>query len=347
MKTIILAGGSGTRLWPLSREGYPKQFIKFQGRENSLFQETFKRSLLISELDDIYVVTSERYKSLIINAVEEMGHVYNEKNILVEPEAKNTLPAIYAGVNEIIKREHDSIVVFPSDHIIEKGIEFSEIIKESEHLTRDAIITFGVKPNAPNTGYGYIAPGERKMNGFSVKNFKEKPSKDKAKEYINQGYLWNAGIFMFNSKIFSEEVKRYSPEIFSAFEASQDISEAFSKIKSKISIDYGIMEKSDKIAVVPVDIAWNDLGSFDSFYDIFEADRDGNVSDGDNILLDSRGNLIQSYNKKVVTTIDIENLIIIDSKDSLLICKKGQSQKVRDVVEILKNRNDSRIEYYI
>lgn len=202
MRTIILAGGTGTRLWPLSRGRYPKQFIKLQGKDDSLFQETFKRSLLISKIDDIYVVTNEKYKFLVKGLVEELGYIFNEENILVEPEAKNTLPAIYLGLNEIIKNGHGSVVVFPSDHTIEKVEEFAVIIKESEASTRDSIITFGIQPYGPNTGYGYISTGEKKLNGFVVSSFKEKPTPEKAQEYISKGYYWNSGIFMFNSAFF-------------------------------------------------------------------------------------------------------------------------------------------------
>lgn len=347
MKTIILAGGSGTRLWPLSRERYPKQFIKLQGKEESLFQDTFKRSLLLSSIDDIYVVTNKKYKFLVMGAVEELGYSYNEENILVEPEAKNTLPAIYAGVNEIIKKDHDSIVVFPSDHMIVKGEVFAAIIKESEALTKDSIITFGIQPDGPNTGYGYISPGEKKLNGFVVNSFKEKPTQEKAEEYISKGYYWNAGIFMFDSALFSSEVEIYSPEIFSAYETSDNIKDAFSKINTKISIDYGIMEKSDKVAVVPVDIGWNDLGSFDSFYGVFQEDKDANISDEQNIIIDSKKNLIQSYNGKIVAAVGVEDLIIIDNRDALLVCKKDQSQKVKNVVDTLKERNDLRTEYSV
>jgi len=347
MKIIILAGGKGTRLWPLSRDRYPKQFIKLFSDKPSLFQETFKRSLLLADLDDIYVVTNEKYKFLVMGAVEELGYEYNEHNILVEPKAKNTLPAIYTGVHEIAKKGSDSVVVFPSDHMISKDQEFADVIKDSEALTKDSIITFGIKPDEPNTGYGYISPGDQKLNGYKVKEFKEKPEYEVAVAYVDDGYYWNSGIFMFNTEFFINEVKLHAENIYNAFETSDTIKEAFSKIDEKISIDYGILEKSRNVVVSPVDIGWNDLGSFDSFYDVYDKDENNNIVDSDNIVIDSKNNYICSEKGKLISTIGVNDLIIVDNRDALLICKKDQSQKVKEIVETLKSRNDSRTEYHV
>ncbi len=345
MKVLILAGGSGTRLWPLSRERYPKQFIKFDNSGISLFQETFRRSLLLTNIEDVYVITNKNYKFLVMGEIRDLGYNYNEDNILVEPEAKNTLPAIYLGVKKL-SQEDDTIIVFPSDHIILNNNEFINKIKSAEYLAEKNIVTFGIKPTEPNTGYGYIEPGEKIIDNYIVNHFKEKPIYEKAVEYIEKGYFWNAGIFMFNTLFFIELVKRYEPNIFEVFEKFKSTEEVFANIEEGTSIDYSIIEKCENVIVVPVDIGWNDLGSFDSFYNVFKKDKYNNIINGENILVDSSDNFIYSKNKKLVSVIGVKDLIIVDTDDVLLMCKKSQSQKVKNVVNTLKLNEDERVKYH-
>lgn len=339
MKIIILAGGSGTRLWPLSREGCPKQFIKLLNSETSLFQDTLTRSIMLVDLRDIFIVTNKKYQKLVREQIKELGLSYNKTNILVEPEAKNTLPAIYYAVVRACKNEDDTIVVFPSDHKIKQEMKLIDVIKSSIKLSNDNIVTFGIKPDKPNVGYGYILTGRKKLNGYIVKDFKEKPDLQTAIEYVKDGYLWNSGMLMFHSKLLKNETKKYAIHIYKAFEEGKDEVECFAKIKEGISIDYGIMEKTLKAAVVPVKIGWSDLGSFDSFYDVFEKDNKNNIAYNNEILIESNNNLILSAKNKEVVIVGIDDLIVVDHNDALLICKKKESSKVKDVVSMLKKVN--------
>ena len=345
MKAIILAGGSGTRLWPLSRNYYPKQFLKLKNMDKSIFQLTFVRCVKLAGLSEIYIVTNNNYKFLVLGQIEELGYKIEEERILVEPLGKNTLPAIYYGVEEIKKQGEDIVVVLPSDHLIYEEDKFIQAIKNGEQLAGKYIITYGIRPNKPHTGYGYIKPATPLEIGYKVDEFKEKPNYQTALDYLEKGYLWNSGMFMFRTDIFEKEVKEYNQEVYESFKLS-DIKEVFASTPN-ISIDYGIMEKSKRVAVIPLDMKWSDLGSFDTFYDEFNRDENGNVTFNEDILIDSFNNLLYTDKDKTVALIGVEDLIVVDEKDALLICKKDQSQKVKDVVNKLKDNDDSRVDMHL
>jgi mannose-1-phosphate guanylyltransferase/mannose-6-phosphate isomerase len=340
IKSIILAGGSGTRLWPLSREQYPKQFLKLG--EKSLFQKTVLRCLKISGLSDIFVVTNEAQKFFVAGQMEEIGIEIPKENILIEPEGKNTLPAICFGMCEIEKRAGDCAVgVFPSDHIMD--INAMGTIAGAEKLVSEYLVTFGIAPAFPHTGYGYIKPGETLDSGFKVIEFREKPQREEAIEYLKEGCLWNSGMFLFNTKVFFEELKIHAPRIFAAFtHPGRNIQQMYRELPS-ISIDYGIMEKSKRVAVVRLGYRWSDLGDFDSLYAETEKNERGNVVyNCDDISLNSTANLIYSKQDKVVSLIDVNDMVVVDTADALLVCPRKSCQKVREIVAALKEKKDER-----
>jgi len=340
MKTIILCGGKGTRLWPLSREQLPKQFIKIFDN-NSLFQKSIERAKLFSKEEEIFIVTNKEYKFRVFDELKEINVEIPEKNIILEPSAKNTLPAIYLGIKNITKIYGEcNVEVLPSDHIVDVNDEYIHAFKTGEKFANLGLVIFGIKPSLPHTGYGYIKLGEEVEPNkcFKVGEFKEKPDKEKAKTYIKEGYLWNSGMFIFNTKIFTNNVKNLAPEIYNAFE-NKDIDEIYKKIP-EISVDYGIIEKAKDVFVVPLKTLWNDLGSFDAIYEIYEKDKNENAIKGECISIDSSKNLVMT--KRLTALIGVENLNIIDTDDALLISKRGETQKVKEIFKILKNRNDER-----
>jgi mannose-1-phosphate guanylyltransferase / mannose-6-phosphate isomerase len=345
MKSIVLAGGSGTRMWPLSREQYPKQFLKFG--KTSLFQDTIERCLEISNINDIFVVTNEPQKFFVSGQIKEMGHSIPKENILIEPQGRNTLPAICLGMRKIDSVYGRSIVgIFPSDHVLDKNA--MKTIVNAETLTSEYLVTFGIVPRCAHTGYGYIKPAEELgINGihgvgYKVLGFREKPVMEDAKRYVMEGCLWNSGMFLFDTDIFFAELKNHTPDIIGAFETSDDLNNIYNNVSS-ISIDYGIMEKSDRVAVVRLDEKWSDLGNFDALYDEFEKDDNRNVVSGcDNALIDSSNNLIYSKSKKLVSLIDVHDMVVVDTPDALLVCPRGSSQKVKNIVKDLKHKKDER-----
>ncbi|WP_394701111.1 mannose-1-phosphate guanylyltransferase/mannose-6-phosphate isomerase [uncultured Methanolobus sp.] len=322
---------------------YPKQFLKLNG--NSLFQDTVLRCLEISKITEIFVVTNKSQKFFVIRQIEEMGHKIPVDNILLEPVGRNTLPAISFGMHEIKQRFGKSTVgVFSSDHILEK--KSMDIFKNAEKLASDYLLTFGIVPTSPHVGYGYIKPTNPVENGFIVSDFKEKPDACTAEMYLEEGYLWNSGMFLLDTDIFFEELSIFAPEIYAIFDNSKNIWESFDEMPS-ISIDHGIMEKSNRVAVIKLDKKWSDLGSYKAIYEEFDKDENNNIIlNCDDALIDSSGNLIHSKTGKIVSLIDVNNMVVVDTLDALLVCPRESSQKVQGVVSSLNEKDDERVKLH-
>lgn len=349
---MILVGGQGTRLWPMSRKNYPKQFVEFQDGL-SLFQLTIKRLLGSFDSAAISIVSGAAYKFTIENQIDMMAEFDArtrknlKKNLVLEPEAKNTLPAIMLGVKFLQERckmtSEDFVYVFPSDHIISPEAKFrSSLKKAAKAAANDKLVVFGIKPDCPKEGYGYILPelenpkSNQKENSFIVKKFVEKPSKKKAEELIANGGMWNAGIFCFKNSVFCEELEKHQPELFSFYEGTYgELLVNFSKC-AKDSIDYGIMQKTERAAVVTFDPRWSDLGSWDSLLE-FYSDGKSNFNVGKVELLDCEDCLVYSKDR-LVSMVGLKDLIVVDSPDALLVMKKGDSDKVKQVVERLDKK---------
>lgn len=341
MYGLILAGGSGSRLWPLSRELYPKHLLNIIQDSESLLQSTFIRLKECMPETNIISMTGVKHFS---NVKYQLSSVAENPVVLSEPIAKNTAPAIILATKYIteVSNEDPVILVVPSDHLIKDITGFAQSVKEGEKLAEQGfIVTFGIKPSYPETGYGYI----NSTNGVKVNRFVEKPDEELAKKYLADGhYYWNGGIFMFKASTLLSETEKCAPEIYNLlknfdFTKSSDIPfTEFDKMPN-ISIDYAIMEKSDKIALVQLKSDWNDLGSWKSIYDVNKKDENGNVLVGHVLDEGSKNSLVYS-SSKLVATIGLEDTILVETEDAILACKMEKSQDVKKVYESLKKQND-------
>ncbi len=342
---IILAGGSGSRLWPLSRELYPKQLLNLNS-DKSLLQATFARLECCMDKNNIISITNTKHVS---NVRMQLTNFSDKPVVLSEPVSKNTAPAIALAVKYIAQRhgEDEIIIVVPSDHLIENNSKFLDTVKKGEELAKQGyIVTFGIEPSYPETGYGYINVSEALDIGYLVNKFVEKPDYETAKKYVADGsYYWNSGIFMFKASVMLDEIKRLQPEIARIAE-NVDFTETdnipfteFDKMPS-ISIDYAVMEKSDKIALVKLESDWNDLGSWQSIYDISPKDEDGNVFIGHVLDKGSKNSFVYS-SSKLVASIGLEDTVIVETEDAILACRKDKTQDVKHIFETLKKQNDN------
>ena len=344
MYGIILAGGSGSRLWPLSRELYPKQLLNLIS-DKSLLQSTFERLTNCMQKDEILSITNTKHSA---NVRMQLAQLTENPKVLSEPVSKNTAPAIALATKYIMQEtgEDPVILVVPSDHLIQDKEHFLSTVKKGEKLAEEGyIVTFGIKPNYPETGYGYINTLKPLNIGFKVKEFVEKPNLETAEKYLKAGtYYWNSGIFMFKASTMLAEIEKNAPEISKIaqnvdFTKSSDIPFVeFDKMPS-ISIDYAVMEKSDKIALVALESDWNDLGSWQSIYDVSKKDEHNNVFIGHVIDEGSKNSFVYA-SSKLVTTIGLEDTVIVETEDAILACKKDRTQDVKHIYETLKKQND-------
>ncbi|MCI0448804.1 MAG: mannose-1-phosphate guanylyltransferase [Chlorobi bacterium] len=351
---IVMAGGVGARFWPYGTSKLPKQFLPISDNSETMFQLTIKRLKSIVPLEQVFVITNKQY----VNLVKKQLPKIPKENIIGEPVGRNTAPCIGLA-STILKQfdEHAKMFVLPADHLIENVDKFTTVVNTGLKFIEqnDAIVTLGIIPSHPETGYGYIQfiedthykVPESDIDIFRVKTFAEKPSLDVAKVFLESGdFLWNSGMFIFRADVILNQMEKYLPDLYHAMKKiekaihtakyQKTLEQVFGEIKG-ISIDYGIMEKAKNVYVIKADFKWSDLGSWDEVYRLKTKDKNNNVIMGDTYIKDSQNNLIMSQ-KGFVGVIGADNLVIINTKDGLLVCKKDRTQEVKEIVDYLKRK---------
>ncbi|MBO8230559.1 mannose-1-phosphate guanylyltransferase/mannose-6-phosphate isomerase [Prochlorococcus marinus str. MU1404] len=350
---VILCGGSGTRLWPLSRKSFPKQFLSLSSNSNkSLLQLTQERIKNIKGIQQPILICNEEHRFLVAEQMREID--INPMSILLEPFGRNTCPAItLAALKAIEVTENPILLILSSDHIIEDDEKFKQVIEAGlNYVEKDKLVTFGIVPTSPETGYGYIKSTESKTDliaiGSKIESFVEKPNLEKAKEFIkDKRYTWNSGMFLFKAETIIKEIKHYSPEIFNhCSNALKDElfdldfqrlnKEDFSKCPN-ISIDFAVMEKTNLGVVLPLNAGWNDIGSWDSVWEISKKDKYENVIEGNVLAKDTRNSYLRS-DKRLLAAIGIEDIIVVETSDAILVASKSKSQEVKEIVAKLKDQ---------
>ena len=349
----IMAGGIGSRFWPMSRTALPKQFLDILGTGKTLIQQTFDRYRHLIPRDNVYVVTSEEYVEIVKKQLPDLP----PENILAEPSRKNTAPCIaYVAFKLLSKDPKALMIAAPADNLILETDEFVKTAKSALHFVDhiNALVTIGIKPTHPNTGYGYIQheTAEAAPGVYKVKTFTEKPNVELAKAFIASGdFLWNAGIFTWKVKNIVAALEKYAPELYDLFAAEKDkfntpeekaVVENIYPQCTNISIDFAVMEKADNVYLIPATFGWSDLGTWNSAWENMDKDYFGNAAVGKNIMVvDASNCMVHVPDNKLVLLQGLNDYIIVDTKDVLLICKKNKEQEIKDyVAEVKRNKGD-------
>ena len=343
---LILSGGSGTRLWPVSRKNLPKQFLALAG-QGTLFQQAIARTRQLPQVAAPIVVASDDHRFLAADQLLEAG--IDDATIVLEPLARNTAPAIALGALQAIDRDADAVLlVLPADHLIGDTTAFAAAVEKALPLARQGwLVTFGIRPDRPETGFGYIRHGEAVGDGYHVDQFVEKPDLATAKSYVDDGgYDWNSGMFLFKASRYLEELAAHAPAMLAAVreahaKASVDLDfvrvdrDAFARVPDD-SIDYAVMEKTRRAAVIPVSCAWSDIGSWSALWQTSVHDAQGNAHDGDTLAIDTRNSLLRSHDRHLLATVGVDDLIVVTTPDATLVAHRDAAQDVKKIVEKLK-----------
>lgn len=352
MKTtaLIMAGGRGERFWPRSRKNLPKQFLSLTDDGKTMIQLTVERILPLVDMEDIYIATNKAYMSLVQSQLPGI----RKENILCEPVGRNTAPCIGLGAVHILRKAEDNdalMLVLPSDHLIKDGDTFRDVLREACSIAEqgDNLVTIGIKPNYPETGYGYIKfiKDDKKGNAYRVDRFVEKPSLEVAREYLATGeYLWNSGMFIWKVSTVLDKIRSFLPDMYNGLtkigesigtgQQEEVLNDVFPGLES-ISIDYGIMEKAESIYTFPGDFGWDDVGSWLAMERIKDKDDAGNIKDGNVITVNTKDCIIQAQDK-LIAAVGLKDIVIVDTKDATLICCRESTADIKKVLEELRNR---------
>jgi mannose-1-phosphate guanylyltransferase len=347
---VIMAGGVGERFWPSSRRLNPKQLLDLTGR-GSMLRLTIDRIGDLAQPDEIYVYTNREQREAVLAGVRGM---VPEANVIGEPVGRNTAPTIGLAAMVAEKRQGGgAMLVLPADHVVEPADRFRELVRAGEKFVsaERALLTFGIVPTRPETGYGYIRPGQELWHEGSAvvlraEAFLEKPGPERARELVAEGCFWNSGMFMWRTDTVLDGLRRHQPEMFAVLERiaaasgtrplDEVLNEEYRRAPA-VSIDYALMEKADNVAVLRADFSWNDVGSWEFIRDVHAADADGNVLVGDHIAIDAHGNTVVARDR-LVGLIGVDDLVVVDAGDAVLVCRRDRAQDVRKIVAELKRR---------